>query len=97
MTKQEFEKRMSALNEKRIAITQEMRKLQDEYVSNYPIKLGDKCVDEQGKICWVADMRFWSAESTWMRILVNPAKKDGTRSKREEYAYGEVTKIQENQ
>lgn len=97
MTKQEFEKRMSALNKKREAITQEMRNLQDEYVSSYPIKLGDKCVDEQGKICWVADMRFWSASSTMMRILVNPAKKDGTRSKREEYPYGKVTKIQENQ
>lgn len=93
MTKEEFEKRMSALNKKRVAITQEMRNLQDEYVSSYPIKFGDKCVDEQGKICWVVDMRFWGAESTLMRILVNPAKKDGTRSKREEYAYGEVTKV----
>lgn len=45
MTKEEFEKRMSALNKKRVAITQEMRNLQDEYVSSYPIKLGDKCVD----------------------------------------------------
>lgn len=97
MTKKEFEKRMSALNEKRVAITQEMVQLQNEYISSYPVKPGDKCVDEQGKICWVIDMRFWEASSTWMRILVNPAKKDGTRSKREEYAYGEVTKIQENQ
>lgn len=96
MTKQEFEKRMSALNAKRTAITQEMVQLQNEYISSYPIKIGDKCTDEQGKICWVADMGFWSAESTWMRILVNPAKKDGTRSKREEHAYGEITKIQEN-
>lgn len=93
MTKQEFEKRMSALKEKHFAITQEMVQLQNEYISGYPIKIGDKCTDEQGKICWVADMRFWSAESTWMHILVNPAKKDGTRSKREEYAYGEVTKV----
>lgn len=93
MTKKEFEKRMSALNEKQDAIRQEMVKLQEDYISNYPVKPGDKCVDEQGKICWVIDMRFWEASSTWMRILVNPAKKDGTRSKREEYAYGEVTKV----
>lgn len=97
MTKEEFEKRMSALNEKRFAITQEMVQLQNEYISSYPIKIGDKCTDEQGKICWVCDMRFWEASSTRMRILVNPAKKDGTRSKREEYPYGKVTKIQENQ
>lgn len=93
MTKKEFEKRMSALCEKQDAIRQEMVKLQEDYISNYPVKPGDKCVDEQGKICWVIDMRFWEASSTWMRILVNPAKKDGTRSKREEYAYGEVTKV----
>lgn len=96
MTKKEFEKRMSVLNEKQDAIRQEMVKLQEDYISNYPAKPGDKCVDEQGKICWVIDMRFWEASSTWMRILVNPAKKDGTRSKCEKYAYGEITKKQEN-
>ncbi len=96
MTKKEFEKRMNALNEKQDAIRQEMVKLQVDYISSYPVKPGDKCVDEQGKICWVVDIRFWEASSTWMRILVNPAKKDGTRSRREEYAYGELTKIQEN-
>ena len=93
MTKKEFEKRMSALKEKHFAITQEMVQLQNEYISGYPVKPGDKCVDERGKICWVCGMRFWEASSTFMRILVNPAKKDGTRSKREEYAYGEVTKV----
>lgn len=93
MTKKEFEKRMSVLKEKHFAITQEMVQLQNKYLSGYPIKIGDKCTDEQGKICWVCDMRFWDASSTFMRILVNPAKKDGTRSKREEFAYGEVTKV----
>lgn len=39
MTKEEFEKRMSALNKKRLAITQEMRNLQDEYVSSYRLSL----------------------------------------------------------
>lgn len=93
MTKEDFRKRMSALNEKRTAITQEMVQLQNEYISSYPVKIGDKCIDEQGKICWVCDMRFWEASSTHIRILVNPAKKDGTRSRREKYAYGEITKI----
>ena len=93
MTKKEFENCMSALNEKRNAITQEMIQLQNEYISSYPVKIGDKCTDEQGKICWVCDMRFFEASSTWMRILVNPVNKNGTRSKREQYAYGEVTKI----
>lgn len=97
MTKQEFEKRMSTLKQKQNAITQEMVQLQNEYISSYPVKPDDKCIDEQGKICCVKDIRFWEASSTWMRILVNPAKKDGTRSKCEQYAYGEVTKIQENQ
>lgn len=93
MTKEDFRKRMSALNEKRTAIMQEMVQLQNEYISSYPVKIGDKCIDEQGKICWVCDMRFWEASSTRIRILVNPAKKDGTRSRREKYAYGEITKI----
>ena len=93
MTKEDFRKRMSALNEKRTAIMQEMVQLQNEYISSYPVRIGDKCIDEQGKICWVCDMRFWEASSTRIRILVNPAKKDGTRSRREKYAYGEITKI----
>lgn len=93
MTKEEFEKRMSALYEKRVAITREMKNLQDEYVSNYPIKPGDKCVDEQGRICWLCRISFWNSSSTSPQILVNYTKMDGTRSKREQYAYGEVTKV----
>lgn len=96
MTKQEFEKRMDALKQKQNAIKQEMVQLQNEYISSYPIKIGDKCTDEQGNICWVYGMSFWDTSSTWMRIFVNPAKKDGTRSKRVEFVYGGITKIQEN-
>lgn len=96
MTKKEFEKRMSALKQKQNAIKQEMVQSQNEYISSYPIKIGDKCTDEQGNICWVCGMSFWDTSSTWLRIFVNPAKNDGTRSKRREFVYGRITKIREN-
>ena len=96
MTKEEFEKHMKVLDDKRIAIQQEMTNMQAEYIANYPIQPDDKCVDKEGKICWVKKLLFWTDLSTRLIIVVNYTNKDGSRSKRGYYLFdGYITKLNE--
>ena len=92
MTREDFEKRMAALEDKEIAVRQEMKKLQREYLANYPIHPDDKCVDRDGKVCWVDSLCFLTHSSTKINFRVNYAKQDGSRSKRWMYVY-DVTKF----
>lgn len=90
MTQEEFEKRMSVLKDKSMAIQQEIRKLQDDYLAGYPVQPNDMCVDEKGKVCWISRMSFSKDIPERMNIMVNYQKKDGTRSKREQYLYNKL-------
>ncbi|WP_337385853.1 hypothetical protein [Prevotella sp.] len=94
MTQEEFEKRMSVLKGKEMAIQQEIRNLQDEYLVSYPIQPGDKCVNENGTTCWLSRVVFTSCYQTSPLHLINYPKMDGTRSKREEYYFNKLTKVE---
>ena len=93
MTQEEFEKRMSVLKGKEMAIQQEIRNLQDEYLVSYPIQPGDKCINEEGTTCWLSRVVLTSSNQTRPYHLINYPKMDGTRSKREEYYFGKLTKV----
>lgn len=92
MTQEEFEKRMSVLKGKRMAIEREIKNLQNEYLSSYPIQPNDKCIDSEGKVYWIS--RLILANSINVHCMVNYQNKDGSRSKREQYYFGKITKIE---
>lgn len=46
-----------------------------------------------GKVCWVSKIYFYDLSTTYLQFMVNYTKKDGTRSNREQYAWG-VTKVE---
>lgn len=95
MTQEEFEKRMSVLKGKSVEIEREIKNLQKEYLSSYPIQPNDKCIDSEGRVCWIIRLFFATPYSINVYCMVNYQKKDGSRSKREQYYFGKVTKIEE--
>lgn len=94
MTQEEFKKKISDIQNKMSDLRAEIRQAQKEYMDSYPINSGDKCIDSNGKVCWFSRIGFTYSEST-PDIKVFYPKKDGTRSMREQNAYGAVTKVTE--
>ena len=95
MTQEAFEKRMSVLKGKSVAIEREIKNLQKEYLSSYPIQPNNKCIDSEGKVCWISRLILTTPYSINVHYMVNYQKKDGSRSKREQYYFGKITKIEE--
>lgn len=93
MTREDFEKQMRALNEKEKEIANQKWKLQRQYLKEYPLQVDDKCVDRDGKVCWISNIRFFGESSTSMYFLVNYPKKNGERSQVERSVYRELTKV----
>ena len=94
MTQEEFRKRMKALLDKENAIQQEKKNLQNKYLASYPLQPGGKCINEVGITCWLNRVVFMSSSQTRPFHLINYPKKDGTRSKKEEYYFGKLTKVE---
>ena len=94
MTQEEFKKKISDIQNKMSDLRAEIRQAQKEYMDSYPINSGDKCIDSNGKVCWFSRICFTYSAST-PDIKVFYPKKDGTRSMREQNAYGAVTKVTE--
>lgn len=95
MTEGDFEKQMRALNEKEIEIAHQKYELQRQYLKEYPLQENDKCVDSDGKVCWISNICFFGA-TTSMYFTVNYPKKNGERSQVDRNVYGGLTKIQED-
>lgn len=93
MTQEEIKERLRALVNKKKVINLEIEKLQDEYIASCPLQPGDKCINEEGTTCWLSRVVFTSNIQTRPFHLINYPKKDGTRSKREEYYFGKLTKV----
>ena len=94
MTEEDFVKQMRALNEKEMEIAHQKHELQRQYLEEYPLQVGDKCVDRDGKVCWISNIRFLGESSTSMYFLVNYPKKNGERSQVEHSVYRELTKVE---
>ena len=57
----------------------------NEYIESLPYKVGDKVSCSRCDVCWIASIvpeRNYARYSGMIEIRINPAKKDGTRSKR---------------
>lgn len=94
MTQEEIKERLTALVDKKNAIKQEIKKLQDENLANYPIQPGDMCVDKEGRFYWVDRLLFWDTSATSPTIFAYRQKKDGTLHKRSEQVITDsITKI----
>ena len=96
MTEKYFVKQMRALNEKEMEIAHQKYALQRRYLKEYPLQVDDKCVDRDGKVCWISNIRFFSESSTSMYFLVNYPNKNGERSKADINVFAGLTKIQED-
>lgn len=95
MKQEVFKERMDALNVKLRVIENEIRELQEEYIATYPIQPGDKCINENGVTCWLSRIVFIGIYETKPSFLVNYSRKDGIRSKRDEYFFGKLTKVEQ--
>lgn len=103
MTKEEIKakvaKQQSIIDDAYNQIFSDMK----EYIESLPYKVGDKVRHNRFHVCWIASiipqrirtinsgMRY----SGMIELIINPAKKDGTRSKREYLIYSwEVDSIE---
>ena len=94
MKQEVFQERMDALNVKLRVVENEIKELQEEYIATYPIQPGDKCINENDVQCWLSRIVFKNINPARPLFLVNYPKMDNTRSKQEEFVYGELTKIE---
>lgn len=93
MEKEQFEKSLVALLEQRNTVEKEIHELQRKYIVEHPIQAGDACRDEHGKLCWLSRMFFPCVTSRKPDVMVNYERKDGTRSNRDQHAYGDLVKL----
>ena len=96
MTEKDFEKQMRALNEKEMEIAHQKYELQRQYHKEYPLQVDDKCVNRDGKVCWISNVRFFSPSSTVMYFSVNYPKKNGERSQVDRNVFTGLTRIRED-
>ena len=88
------------LNVRREVLLQEMEQLQEDYIKALPVKIGDKIIDEDGRVGWISRIvPYHSPSERFMRatlsltIFFNMEKKDGTRDNREVYVHGFPIKL----
>ena len=82
------------LNVRREKLLQEMEQLQEDYIKSLPVKIGDKIMDEDGRVRWISRIvPYHSPSERVMRatlsltIFCNMEKKDRTRDNRDVYVH----------
>ena len=85
MTKEELEvkvsKQKSIIDDANNQICSDV----NEYIESLPYKVGDKVSCSRCDVCWIASIvpkRYYTGYSGEIEVRINPAKKDGNRSKR---------------
>ena len=85
MTKQELQvkvvEQQSIINDANNQICSDV----NEYIESLPYKVGDKVSCSRCNVCWIASIipkRYYMGYSGEIEVRINPAKKDGNRSKR---------------
>ena len=88
------------LNVRRDELLREMKQLQEDYIKALPIKIGDKIVDEDGRVGWLSRIVLYHSPSEkFMRATLKLTlffymeKKDGTREKYDVYVHGIPIKL----
>ena len=94
MTKQELNEKIKVQHEIISKAKAEINSFVKEYIKSLPIKVGDKCKDSNGKVCWIASIEpsLWSYFNP-IDVRVNYAKKDGTRSNRTQNLYCDLKEL----
>ena len=88
------------LNVRRDELLREMEQLQEDYIKALPVKIGDKIMDEDGRIGRLSRIvpyrspseRFMCATLS-MTFFFHMEKKDGTYDNREVYVHGFPIKL----
>ena len=94
MTKQELNEKIKVQQEIISKAKAEINSFVKEYIKSLPIKVGDKCKDSNGKVCWIASIEpRLSSYFDLVDVRVNYAKKDGTRSNRPQSPYCDVEEL----
>lgn len=95
-----FMDKKDKLNVRRDELLREMEQLQEDYIKALPVKIGDKIMDEDGRVGWISRIvPYHSPSERFMRetlsltIFFHLEKKDGTRDNREVYVYGFPIKL----
>lgn len=88
------------LNARRDELLREMDQLQEDYIKALPVKIGDKIMDEDGRVGWLSKIvPYHSPSESFMvatlglTIFFHMEKKDGTRDNREVYVHGLPIKL----
>lgn len=87
------------LNVKREELLQKMKQLQEDYIKALPVKIGDKIMDEDGRVGWLSKIVPHSPSERFMRatlgltLFFHMEKKDGTRDNRDIYVHGLPIKL----
>ena len=86
MTKEELEvkvaKQLGIINEANVEICSYV----NDYIESLPYKVGDKVSCSRCDVCWIARIvpkRCYKGYDGEIEVIINPAKKNGTRSNRE--------------
>lgn len=110
MTREEVEKwreitrpfidKKDKLNVRRDELLQEMKQLQEDYIKALPVKIGDKIMDEDGRVGWLSNIvSYRSPSESFMRatlgltLFFHMENEDGTRDNREIYVHGLPIKL----
>lgn len=96
MTSEQFKQVMRNYTNVLAKVKASMKKAQQSFIDDYPIKEGDKCVDENGRECWFKRIQFSDATSCEPQLFVNYPKKDGARSNIDQHCYVGITKVKED-
>lgn len=88
------------LNVRREELLREMKQLQEDYIKALPVKIGDKIMDEDGRVGWLSKIvPYRSPSESFMKatlsltLLFHIEEKDGTRDNREVYVHGIPIKL----
>ena len=86
MTKEELNVRVNNLLGIINAANDEIRSRVNDYIESLLYKVGDKVSCSRCDVCWITRIvpkRGYSGYNGEIEVIINPAKKDGTRSNRE--------------
>ena len=86
MTKEELkvkvDKQLSIIND----ANDEICSYVNDYIESLPYKVGDKVSCSRCDVCWIKSIvpgKSYRGYTGEIEVIINPAKKDGTRSSRE--------------
>lgn len=95
-----FMDKKDKLNVRRDELLREMEQLQEDYIKALPVKIGDKIMDEDGRVGWLSKIvPYRSPSERFMRatlsltLFFHMEKKDGTCDNREVYVHGFPIKL----